>query len=148
MEKLLIKKIYPDAVLPKYATDGSNCFDLHAYIKEPVRLFPGQSVMIESGLAFGIPKDHVLVVHSRSGHGHKHRIRLSNSAGIIDSDYVNQVFIPVCNDSQSSLPEPYVINPGDRIAQVMMLYAPQVEFEEVDTLEVTTRTGGFGSTGA
>lgn len=143
-QTLKLKKIYADVIEPKYATNGSNCFDIHAYIKEPVTVLPGQSVMIESGLAMGIPPNHVVLIFSRSGHGHKHRIRLSNTTGVIDSDYVNQVFIPVCNDSKENA---YTINPGDRIAQAMLIYAPQVNFEWVDELEVTTRVGGFGSTG-
>ena len=143
-QTLKLKKIYTDVIEPKYATAGSNCFDIHAYVKAPVIIQPGQSVMIESGLAMGIPPNFVVLIFSRSGHGHKHRIRLSNTTGVIDSDYVNQVYIPVCNDSAVTA---YTISPGDRIAQALLIYAPQASFEWVEQLEVTTRAGGFGSTG-
>ncbi len=136
-----INKLHPDAVIPKYATPGAACFDLHAVSTAYVN----SSAIIDTGLAFEIPQDHVMLIFSRSGHGFKNDVRLANCVGIIDSDYRGEVKVKLTCDSQDySLS----VNHGDRIAQAMILPVQQVSFLEVDELSNTERgAGGFGSTG-
>lgn len=140
---LPVRRLHPDAILPKYATIGAACFDLHAI--EGGVVGDGLPVMFATGLAFEIPPGYVLQVHSRSGHGFKHGVRLSNCTGIIDSDYRGEVMVKLVADGGGFLN----IRPGDRIAQAMLTLAPVVELVERDELSTTERgTGGFGSTGA
>ena len=144
--KLKIKKLHRDAVTPKYATLGSACFDLAAVdCGQETPIYAG-SLTFRTGLAFDIPKDYVMLVFSRSGHGFKNSVRLANCTGVIDSDYVGEVMVRLTNDShQTSVLR---INPGDRIAQAMVIPVERVEFEEVDELKTTERgAGGLGSTG-
>lgn len=149
---LKVKRLHPGAIIPTYATEGAACFDLHAVIGEYYRhsLFPGDAVQIRTGLAFEIPEGHVMLVFSRSGHGFKSDTRLSNCVGVIDSDYRGEVMVKLRNDQEraDSLGTGTFINPGDRIAQAMLLPIPRVELVEVDELTDTARgLGGFGSTG-
>lgn len=141
-----IKKLHPDAIVPKYATTGAACFDLNANLPcGTIDLFTDEAVNIGTGLAFEIPQDHVMLVFSRSGHGFKNGVRLSNCVGVIDSDYRGEVIVSLRNDHQEKLLR---INPGDRIAQAMILPVQQVSFLVVDELGDTERgAGGFGSTG-
>ena len=129
--------------MPAYATTGSACFDISA-IDDRVDIRPGGSAVLRTGLAFEIPLNHVMMVYSRSGHGFKNGIRLSNSVGVIDSDYRGELMVKLHNDG----PATFSINCGDRIAQAMIVPVSQVTFETVDELGATERgTGGFGSTG-
>lgn len=142
--KIKVKKLYPDAQLPTYATDGSAAFDIYAYMpgKEAVHVMGYDT--FETGLAFEIPEGHVMLIYSRSGHGFNHNVRLSNSVGVIDSDYRACIKVKLTADTFSQLH----VNHGDRIAQGIIMPYPKVEFEEVDSLSETVRgTGGFGSTG-
>jgi dUTP pyrophosphatase len=146
--KLKIKKLHPDAKIPQYATEGAACFDLCAVDIDPMwgRALSDTPTIIRTGLAFEVPPGYVLKIYSRSGHGFKHGIRLSNCVGIIDSDYRGEVQIALTQDDGGSLWQH--IESGDRIAQAMLEPAPQVEFEEVEDLSDTLRgAGGFGSTG-
>lgn len=147
--KLKIKKLHPDAIIPKYATDGSGCFDLHAIIDggELTTVIPGLPRTFGTGLAFEIPEGHAMLVFSRSGHGFKNDVRLANCVGVIDSDYRGQVSVKLTSDANGS--EGLTVWRGDRIAQAMVVPVDRVEFEEVTDLTDTERgTGGFGSTGA
>lgn len=141
--KLKTKRLDPRAKLPTYATEGSACFDLTAITREVVN----NTALYRTGLAFEIPKGHVMLVYSRSGHGFKNDMRLANCVGVIDSDYVGEVMVKLTHDSYGSYHDwPFV---GDRVAQAMLVKLPTVEIVEVETLHETTRgTGGFGSTGA
>lgn len=150
--KLKFKKIHPDAIKPKYATQGAACFDLHAV--GPIDPFYDsqevgeQPLTIDTGLAFEVPKNHVMLVFSRSGHGFKHDTRLANCVGVIDSDYRGELKVRLTRDGSWET-KPLRVRPGDRIAQAMIVPIPEVELEEVDELSDTERgTGGFGSTGA
>lgn len=147
--KLKVKKLHPNAIIPKYATDGSACFDLHAVV-EPYDLAPcvmqGVPQSIRTGLSFEIPENHVMLIFSRSGHGFKNGVRLANCTGIIDADYRGEVQVKLTKDDSTT--ELLHIIQGDRIAQAMIVPIDRVEFEEVEELSSTERgTKGFGSTG-
>ena len=130
------------AKTPEYATSGSACFDMYAL--EDAVIGAGSAFTVRTGLAFEIPFGWAMIVHSRSGHGFKHGIRLANSTGIIDSDYRGEVMVRLHNDSLT----PFYIKAGDRIAQGMLVAAPLVQFRTVVAVSETDRgAGGFGSTG-
>ena len=139
-----LKKINPLATTPFYASAGAACFDLTAAIDKPVTINPRSSENLPTGLCFEIPEGHVMLVYSRSGHGFKSHLRFVNCVGVIDSDYRGEVRVGLANDGIV----PYIVQPGERIAQAMIIACPQVTLTEVDELSTTERgTGGFGSTG-
>lgn len=147
-----VKKLFPDAKLPVYATEGAACFDLRVHpegwaqhhIDNGVRIDPGQAYNFRTGLAFEVPEGQVMLVFSRSGHGFKNGTRLANCVGVIDSDYRGELRVNLHCDGQMGL----TVHPGDRIAQAMLLPVKRVKFEEVEELSETQRgAGGFGSTG-
>jgi len=140
--KVKVKFTRAGATMPEYKSADAACFDLHALDHAVIE--PGETLTLDVGLAFEFPRDHTMLVHSRSGHV-KHGIRLANATGVIDADYRGSLRVSLRNDGR----EPYYIQPGNRIAQAMILPLPRVEFEEVDELSVTERgDGGMGSTGA
>ena len=133
------------AQLPAYATDGSAGLDLRACLEEPLTLRPGDSVLVPTGLAIHL-RDPALaaIIIPRSGLGHKHGIVVGNLVGLIDSDYQGQVFVSCWNRGK----EPFVVNPLERIAQLVVVPVVQVELNVVDEFEQSERgAGGFGSTG-
>jgi len=139
---LQFKKLRPKAQAPIYATEGAACFDITTV--EHGRVEAYLSHVFPTGLAFEIPAGHVMLVFSRSGHGFKNGLRLSNAVGVVDSDYRGELKVKLHNDS----PIPFEFDPGDRIAQAMILPIPMVHIEETDTLSETARgEGGIGSTG-
>lgn len=142
--KLKIKKLHPDAITPKYATDGSGCFDFYALVIDGKFIHPQSGRTIRTGLAFEIPEGHVMLIFSRSGHGFKNDVRLANCVGVIDSDYRYEVMVRLTCDNEN---DGYEVKPYERIAQGMIVPIPKIEFEEVDSLSETERVGGFGSTG-
>ncbi len=149
--KLAIKKLHPEAFTPVYATPGAACFDLHALVEDHIHdkgavvVRPDSQIILRTGLAFQVPEGHVMLVYSRSGHGFKSSVRLSNATGVIDSDYRGEVQVALHNDGRAR----FNIHHGDRIAQAMIVPVPQVEMVEVDELSATERgAGGLGSTGA
>lgn len=137
----------PGAKMPTYATQGSACFDLYVPDGHTCVLRYGEPVVVPTGLKFDIPQGYVLIIYSRSGHGFKNDIRLSNCVGVIDSDYTDEVMVKLVKDIRNYS---YEINPGDRIAQAMLMPVQQVELVQIDEPPVQkgNRTGGFGSTGA
>lgn len=136
-----IKKLSQDAILPRYATDGSGCFDL--FYKEDYEEEFDLVLEVSTGLSFEIPSGYVMLVFSRSGHGFKHDVRLSNCVGVIDSDYRGEVKVKLRGDDYNNLDFKY----GDAVAQAMIVPVPKVSFIEVQTLSETARgEGGFGST--
>ena len=142
--KVRVKKLHPAAILPTYGSEGAACFDLHA-IEAGVVSNEGSEVF-RTGLAFEIPEGHVMQVFSRSGHGFKNDVRLSNSVGIIDADYRGEVMVKLRADALFSNLQ---VKPGDRIAQAIIMPYPSVRFELADDLTETARgAGGLGSTGA
>ncbi len=140
-----IKKLHQDAMIPKYATEGSACFDLCAYMPEQANGYQWPKVL-RTGLAFEIPRGYAMMIYSRSGHGFNGDIRLSNCVGVIDSDYRGEVKVKLALDDSGGAF--LLFSHGDRIAQAMIIPVPDVNFIEVDELTETERgTGGFGSTG-
>lgn len=145
---LKIKRIDHEGVksfLPKKATKGSAGLDLHAAIAGPVTIEPGCLVSIPTGIAVGFPESGFAgFVFARSGLGVKHGIALSNGVGVIDSDYTGEITVGLCNVSKV----PYTLEPGERIAQLVIIPVAAVDFTEVTELEKTSRSeNGFGSTG-
>lgn len=145
--QLKVKKLHPAAILPKYATEGAACFDLHAVQPDDWAIYPSVPSTVRTGLAFEVPAGFVMLIFSRSGHGFKHDTRLANCVGVIDSDYRGEVMVRLTRDSSQA--QPLAVKEGDRIAQAMVLPIPVVELVEVNELTDTERgVGGFGHTGA
>lgn len=143
-DKVLVKKVRENAVIPKRATNDSAAVDLVACLEEPVTIGPGDSALIPTGIALAVPSGFGAFLFARSGLGIKHGIALSNGVGVIDADYRGEVCVGLHNSSKES----YTVNPGDRIAQMAIMPVAMVEFLEAETLSETERgTGGFGSTG-
>lgn len=145
MEPIRFQKLHPNAVIPQRATLGSAGMDLVACMEEPVLLPPGGRAMIPTGLAMAIPTAEWMgLVYARSGLAVRHGITLSNSVGVIDSDYRGEIRVGLCNLGQ----EPYTVQPGERIAQLVISPVLLPPVEEANELDSTERgTGGFGSTG-
>jgi len=143
--KILDKRIGTDFSLPRYATTGSAGMDLCACIDEHVHLAPGETHLIPTGIAIHIGEPTLAaVLLPRSGLGHKHGIVLGNLVGLIDSDYQGQVFVSVWNRGG----EPFTIQPGDRIAQMVFVPVVQAEFTVVEEFDTSHRgAGGFGHSG-
>ena len=129
---------------PFYATASSAGMDLKANIDEPVTLGPLERAMIPTGLYIALPDGTEAQVRPRSGLAAKHGISVLNSPGTIDADYRGEIKVIPVNLSN----EPFVVNPGERIAQMVVARYEKVEWDEVETLDETERgAGGFGSTG-
>lgn len=140
-----IKKISPNAVLPTYGTENAAGADLSACLFAPVTIDPGQTFVVKTGLTMEIPEGYVGLIYARSGLATKRGLAPSNKVGVIDSDYRGEIMVALYN--QSELPQK--IEPGERIAQLVIAPYLQGVFNEVDELSDTTRgAGGFGSTGA
>jgi dUTP pyrophosphatase len=131
--------------LPAYATRGSAGLDLRACLDEPLTLRPGDSTLVPTGLAIHVADaGYAAVIIPRSGLGHKHGIVLGNLVGLIDSDYQGQLFVSCWNRGR----EPFVVNPMERIAQLVVIPVVQVELNVVESFDESARgDGGFGSTG-
>ena len=143
--KILDARLGGDFPLPDYATPGSAGVDLCACIDQPLTLEPGQTELIPSGIAVHIA-DRTLAatILPRSGLGHKHGIVLGNLVGLIDSDYQGEIFVSCWNRGR----EPFVIEPGARLAQMVFVPVVQTEFEVVEEFSTSERgAGGFGHTG-
>ena len=131
--------------LPDYATAGSAALDLRAAIDAPLVLAPGGAALVPSGLAIHIADPGLCaLVLPRSGLGHKHGIVLGNGTGLIDADYQGPLLISVWNRGQAD----FTIEPGDRIAQLLLVPIVRAALQVVDTFEHSARgSGGFGHTG-
>ena len=131
--------------LPAYATVGSAGLDLAADIEAPLKIDPGATDLIPTGLAIHLGDPHTAaLILPRSGLGHKHGLVLGNLVGLIDSDYQGELMVSCWNRSQTA----FIVEPGMRIAQLVIVPVIQAEFEEVDAFEQSDRgSGGFGSTG-
>ena len=145
MEKLKIKKVRDNAKVPQRATSGSAGLDLCACIDEPITLEAGDTAVIPTGIALALPSaEYGAFVFPRSGIAVKHGIGLLNSVGVIDSDYRGEIMVGVINQIKT----PYTIQPGERIAQMVIMPVSMMPVEEVSDLDETGRgAGGFGSTG-
>lgn len=143
--KILDPRIGDTISLPEPATVGSAGVDLRACIDEPLEIKPGQTELIPTGMAIYIEDPSLAaVILPRSGLGHKHGIVLGNLVGLIDSDYQGQLYVSCWNRGQ----EPFVLDPGLRMAQLVIVPVVQPEFEVVDDfIESKRGAGGFGHTG-
>lgn len=143
--KILDSRIGNEIPLPEYATSGSAGLDLRACLEVATELNPGDTVLIPTGLAIHISDRHLAaVILPRSGLGHKHGIVLGNLVGLIDSDYQGQIYVSCWNRGNS----PFIINVGERIAQMVFVPVVQVALEQVEDFHESSRgDGGFGHTG-
>lgn len=142
---LKIKRTHPNAVVPGKATSGAAALDLAAALDSPVTIAPGKITSVSTGIAIELPsEDTAALVFSRSGLGLRDGIALVNSVGVIDSDYRGTIMLSLINHSD----KPFVVNCGDRLAQLVVINKLSVFPIEADELSLTERgEGGFGSTG-
>ena len=130
--------------LPRYATIQSAGLDLQANIEEPITIGSLERAMVPTGLFIALPEGYEAQIRPRSGLAAKHGITVLNSPGTIDADYRGEIKVVLVNLSK----EPFTINNGERIAQMVVAKCKQAEWEEVETLDSTERgEGGFGHTG-
>lgn len=143
--KVLDPRIGTEIPLPEYATQGSAGMDLRACVDAPVTLEPGDTHLVPTGIAIHIGDPGLAaMLLPRSGLGHKHGIVLGNLTGLIDSDYQGQLFVSAWNRGR----ETFTIEPGERIAQMIIVPVVQVMFERVEEFETSRRgAGGFGHSG-
>lgn len=143
--RILDARLGSEWPLPAYATPGSAGLDLRALVEAPVTLAPGQTELLPTGMAIHIEDPGLAaMILPRSGLGHKHGIVLGNLVGLIDSDYQGQLMVSCWNRGSNS----FTIEPGERIAQLIVVPVVQVDFEVVDKFTESHRgEGGFGSTG-
>lgn len=133
-----------DIPLPEYQTPESAAVDLHAAVVEPLQVEPGAIVLIPTGLTIALPSGYEAQVRPRSGLAVKHGLSLPNTPATIDADYRGEIRVPVINHGR----EPVRITRGMRIAQMLVLPVPRIEWQEVEALPSTERGGGgFGHTG-
>lgn len=145
-EQLQVKIQFLDAAVkvPAYGSEHAACFDLVAIDHGKPHPSDPKALIFRTGLAFEVPVGWVMEIHSRSGHGFKDGVRLSNCTGVIDADYRGEVMVAVRCDGEKAVS----FGPGDRIAQAKLSPVPRVTFSVVGELSETARgAGGFGSTG-
>ena len=149
MQKIQLKILDPrlgtEFPLPHYATDGSAGLDMRACVDEALEMAPGETHLIPSGMAIHVEDPGLAaILLPRSGLGHKHGIVLGNLVGLIDSDYQGQVFVSCWNRGD----KPFTVEPGERIAQMVIVPVVHADFEIVEDFIATERgAGGFGHTG-
>ncbi|HEX3845921.1 MAG TPA: dUTP diphosphatase [Steroidobacteraceae bacterium] len=143
--RILDPRVGKDLALPAHATAGSAGMDLRACLDAPLTLKPGAAELIPTGISIHIADPTLAaILLPRSGLGHKHGIVLGNLVGLIDSDYQGPLMVSVWNRGDTV----FVINPGDRIAQMVFVPVVQAAFEVVEDFDASARgTGGFGSSG-
>ena len=144
MAKVLIKRLDPAVKLPVYKTNGASGMDLIAFINKPINIKPKTSSLIPTGLSVAFSKDYEIQIRPRSGLAAKNNISVLNTPGTIDSDYRGEIKVIIYNHGNND----FIINSGDRIAQMILAPIVKMELEETDSLPETIRgKGGFGSTG-
>jgi deoxyuridine 5'-triphosphate nucleotidohydrolase len=149
MQKIQLKILDPrlgnEFPLPHYATAGAAGMDMRACVDAPLEIAPGETHLIPTGLAIHIEEEGLAaMLLPRSGLGHKHGIVLGNLVGLIDSDYQGQVFVSCWNRGDT----PFTVEPGERIAQMVIVPVVHADFEIVDDFVGSDRgAGGFGHTG-
>ena len=143
--KLQIMRLRPEAILPERQTPGSAGYDLSACLTEDLVIEPGDCVPVSTGIALCPDRqDVVLLVYARSGLATKHGVSMANGVGVIDSDYRGEIGVGLVNLGR----EPYTVQPGDRIAQLMVVPVVHPTVTVAEDLDETDRgAGGFGSTG-
>ena len=144
MQNIFLKKAAPDVTTPRYQTAFSSVMDLHAYIDAPLTVAPGAIVLVPTGLFIAVPAGFEAQVRPRSGLALKHGITVTNSPGTIDADYRGEIKVIMANIGR----EPYTIQRGERIAQLVISPVVHARWEESDSLSETARgDGGFGHSG-
>ena len=144
MVKVLIKKLDPSVKLPEYKTSGASGMDLIAFIREPLQVKPMMSCIVPTGLAVAFPENYEIQVRPRSGLAAKNNISILNTPGTIDSDYRGEIKVIIHNHGNRN----FIINNGDRIAQMILCPVVKMKLEEAIDLPETIRgQSGFGSTG-
>ena len=144
MVKVLIKKLDPTIKLPEYKTDGASGMDLRAFIKKPLSIKPKASILVPTGLSIAFSEKYEIQIRPRSGLAAKYNISVLNTPGTIDSDYRGEIKVIIYNHGNVD----FIINNGDRIAQMVLSPVVKMELEETNDLPETIRgEGGFGSTG-
>ena len=144
MVKVLIKKLDASVKLPEYKTTGASGMDLIAFIREPLELKPQMSCIVPTGLAVAFPENYEIQVRPRSGLAAKNNISVLNTPGTIDSDYRGEIKVIIHNHGNRN----FIINNGDRIAQMILCPVVKMKLEEAIDLPKTIRgQSGFGSTG-
>ena len=144
MVKVLIKKLSPEVQLPSYKTSGASGMDLMAFIKSSVIIKPKTSSLIPTGISIAFSEDYEVQIRPRSGLAAKNNISVLNTPGTIDSDYRGEIKVIIYNHGNND----FVINNGDRIAQMILMPVVKMELEETNNLPETIRgKSGFGSTG-
>ena len=144
MTEVLIKRLSKNIELPKYETNGSSGMDLSANIEKQIKIEPGKTSIIPTGISLSIPKNFEIQIRSRSGLAAKSQISVLNSPGTIDADYRGELKVILINLSNKI----FVVEKGMRIAQMVLCPIVKAKFKEVDNLDNTDRnTSGFGSTG-
>ena len=143
-QTVYVKKPHPEAILPRYGSAYAAGADLCACLTQSCVIAPGQTVLVPTGLAMALPKGYGGFVFARSGLGIRHGVVPGNCVGVIDSDYRGEILVGLQNSGDAD----YVIQPADRIAQLMVVPVVQAQVKMVDQLDETQRgAGGFGSTG-
>ena len=144
MVKVLIKKLDPSVKLPEYKTTGASGMDLVAFIREPLQVKPMMSCIVPTGLAVAFPENYEIQIRPRSGLAAKNNISILNTPGTIDSDYRGEIKVIIHNHGNRN----FIINNGDRIAQMILCPVVKMKLEEAIDLPETIRgQSGFGSTG-
>ena len=139
-----VTRLHAQAQLPTYGSDGAAGADLHACIPQPLTLEPGQTALIPTGLAMQLPAGYAGFVYARSGLATKRGLAPANKVGVIDSDYRGEILVGLHNHGAAA----QTIEPGERIAQLVIAPVVRADFLPVQALDETARgAGGFGSTG-
>ena len=145
MQPVPVKRLSPAAKLPSYGTEEAAGADLYACLEQPVTVAPGASEWISTGIALEIPRGCAGLIYARSGMACKKGLAPANKVGIIDSDYRGEVVVVLHNHSN----QPRTVEPGERIAQLVITPVLTPAYEEVNELSSSERgAGGFGSTGS
>ena len=144
MTEILIKRLSKNINLPKYETDGSSGMDLSANINSNIKIEPGETSIIPTGISVSIPKNFEIQIRPRSGLAAKNQISILNTPGTIDADYRGEIKVILINLGKKT----FLIEKGARIAQMVLSPIEKAKIKEVENLEKTKRgSGGFGSTG-
>ncbi len=145
MTEILIKRLSKNINLPKYETEGSSGMDLSANINSKIKIKPGESSIIPTGISVSIPKNFEIQIRPRSGLAAKNQISVLNTPGTIDADYRGEIKVILINLGKNT----FTIEKGARIAQMVLCPIEKAKIKEVENLEKTNRgSGGFGSTGS
>ena len=144
MTEILIKRLSEKVKLPKYETNGSSGMDLSANIDSSIKINPGKTAIIPTGISLSVPNNYEIQIRPRSGLAAKNQISVLNSPGTIDSDYRGEIKVILINLGEKV----FIVDKGDRIAQMVVCPIIKAKLKEVESLEKSHRgSGGFGSTG-